>query len=97
MKKYCIIIHSLKYEPDPDKFLQVTPEQLARMRNRKKLNPYRNDYIKRYTPKKFEELQDQEIRRQFREEYDKKIMAKYNVGKDYEQDRWFMEQVRPTL
>jgi hypothetical protein len=47
----------------------------------------------RCSESKYNEIKNQEWRKQ----YDKEIMKKYNVGEDYRQNRYFMEQVRPTL
>ena len=32
-----------------------------------------------------------------KEEYSRAIQRKYNVGENWEQNRWFVEQVRPTI
>lgn len=49
--------------------------------------------IERISRAKYEQIQYEEFSR----EYDSRIMKKYNVGKNYKSNRWFMEQVRPTL
>lgn len=49
--------------------------------------------IERITESRYDALMREERRR----EYDKAIQKKYKVGPDWRQNRWFIEQVRPTL
>jgi len=58
---------------------------------------YSNFYYERVTEKKAKEIQKQNNRNFLQTKYDNAIMGKYNIGIDYKENRWFMEQVRPTI
>lgn len=93
-----VAIHSLRYNDDSYTILEVSRERLAQMREETKQGiDWHNSYIERITHTKANKL----LQRQRREEairlYDKAIMQKYNVGANYRQNRWLMEQVRPTI
>lgn len=85
---------SLHYESRPTVFYTGTREQYGLM----KQECYKTDwYIKRVTYSRWSvdwSKQDFEL---FRQQYSKLIQEKYKVGPDWQQNRWFMEQVRPTL
>lgn len=89
-----ILISSLRYEPEPDRVQCLTREQFYSLREKKR---ERYTYIKRITQKRFI-LEGARIEREaFSKEYDGRIMKKYSVGANYQSNRWFMEQIRPTL
>lgn len=93
-----IAIISLRYNDDKVIVKTLSREQFARMKQeRKEGKRYVNDWLKRVTLKEGLQLIEQENRRQFKAEYDKAIMEKYNVPANYRDNRWFMEQVRPTI
>jgi hypothetical protein len=88
-----IAIHSLKYEPFPSQFDIVTREQYWRMKKSKMYDKF----VQRYGPNRWRKERDQSYRELLRTQYSKRIQEKYNVGPDWMQNRWFVEQVRPTL
>lgn len=93
-----IAVHCLRYGSDNVQVMEVTREELSRMRSdRKKGIAWHNEYIQRITVSKAIEIMEQEGRKETRKAYDKAIMSKYNVSENYRQNRWFMEQVRPTI
>lgn len=92
----CVLFTSLRYEPVPDKIEVMTREKLSRIRYEKKNGQYCDWLIQRVTYERFCIERDRIEREKFNAEYDKAIMTKYNVDKNYSQNRWFMEQVRPS-
>lgn len=94
-----IIIHSLKYEADPSQAQTITRAQFERLRKEQKgqYNKRANTLTVRLSPRKWLEKAREIDREANRTAYDKAIMKKYNVGSDYRQNRYFMEQVRPTI
>lgn len=93
----CILFSSLRYEAVSDRVEIMTREQLSRIRYEQKTGNYPDWLIERITDDRFIKERERIEHEQFSREYDKAIMKKYNVGKDYANNRWFMEQVRPTL
>ena len=82
-----ILIHSLRYEPTPSQAQQITRSQFYRMKEEQRRNKYRDIFIERVSyPKWVNECRSIEH-----------IMKKYNVGRDYRQNRYFMEEIRPTI
>jgi hypothetical protein len=49
--------------------------------------------IERCSPKRYNEVRGAE----FSQQYNRAIQEKYNVGPNYKNNRWFMEQVRPSI
>jgi hypothetical protein len=47
--------------------------------------------------KEAESIKYQNGRIEAKEFWRKRIQEKYNVGPNFEDNRWFMEQVRPTI
>jgi len=94
-----IMVHSLKYEPAPSQPQIITRAQWYRLRTEKARKEQRrsDQFIQRYSPKKWQHEARQIEREESRKAYDKAIMKKYNVGPDYRQSRYFMEEIRPTL
>lgn len=89
---------SLRYNDDSIFLMEITRKQFCRMIKEQKENKrYYNDYIKRISAKKYNELSRQISRNEAYKQYDKAIQKKYNVGENWQQNRWFVEQVRPTL
>jgi hypothetical protein len=89
----------LNYNSDPD---------LPLIMSKKKWNiiPYSKDgsgrtdgrYLyRRITEKQFDNAVHSYNRQISRDAYSKVIQKKYNVGPEWEQNRWFVEQVRPGL
>ena len=96
--KIYIAIYSLRYNDNSVTIREVTRERYCRMKADKKAKKaYHNEYFKRVTHTEANRIIEQNEREQFRKDYDKAIMQKYNVGADYRNNRYFMEQVRPTL
>lgn len=92
-----ILIHSLKYEAEPTQAQIINRAEYWRKKAEQKATRHRDYFIERVGPNKFS-LEVSAIRREAsRKKYDKAIMQKYNVGKNYRENRWFMEQVRPCL
>jgi hypothetical protein len=92
-----ILIHSLKYEADPTQCQVIERSQFFRMKEAEKRNKYRDSFIERVSPSKFSRESRTVEREESRKQYDQAIMKKYNVGSDYKQNRWFIEQLRPTV
>ncbi len=88
---------SLHYEPKQTIIHEWSRERYARELNERKKTKYNNWYFKRVTLKQANIIEGKTERKRLRKQYDIAIMEKYNVGEDYRQNRWFMEQVRPTL
>jgi hypothetical protein len=88
-----ILIHSLKYEAGLSQAQIVSRENFARLRS----NPQRDELIERVSAAKFIRESRAIEREKSRLWYDKQIQKKYNVGPDWRNNRWFMEQVRPTI
>lgn len=89
---------SLKYNDDSITLMEVSRKQFCRMIKEQKENKrYQDDYIKRISAKRYNELSRQISRNEAYKQYDKAIQKKYNVGENWQQNRWFAEQVRPTL
>ena len=93
-----VLISSLRYEPEPDQVKIIKRETLSRMMYEKKARKDNHDLlIQRITFDRYLKESNRIEREDFRKQYDKAIMQKYNVGSDYRNNRYFMEQVRPTL
>lgn len=89
---------SLHYESRPDVLTLCTREEFANiLADRKAHKCDMNYYYKRVSWSKGVEIAEQTARNEARKEYDKKIMDKYKVGPNYRENRWFIEQVRPTI
>ena len=95
-KKILVAQISLHYESRPTILHEWTRERYARELLRQKYE-FTDWYFKRVSESKAAEIQEQTDREQYRKNYDAAIMKKYNVGSDYKENRWFMEQVRPSL
>lgn len=89
-----IIIYSLKYEAETTKFQRMDRKQFYNLRRQKR---NQNELIQRASLTRWKEEARQTEREEDQKWYDKAIQKKYNVGSDYKNNRWFMEQVRPTL
>jgi hypothetical protein len=89
----------LNYNSDPDLPLLMSKKKWNRI-------PYSKDgsgrtdgrYLyKRITEKQWDNAVYSYNRQNSKDAYSKAIQKKYNVGPDWEQNRWFVEQVRPKL
>lgn len=87
---------SLHYETRGTILHEWTRERYSRELLQRKKKPS-DWYFKRVSPSMAEQIESETFRTVCRRNYDKAIMSKYKVGKDYENNRWFMEQVRPTI
>lgn len=93
-----IAVYSLRYNDDAVVIKEVTRERYCRMKADKKTGKaYHNEYFKRVTHTEANRIIEENELKEFRKNYDKAIMKKYNVGANYRNSRYFMEQVRPTL
>jgi hypothetical protein len=93
-----IAIYSLRYEDNSVSIKTVSRTEYQRMKDDKKTGrEWNNDYFERVTHTKANKILEDNTRQQILGEYDKAIMSKYNVGSNYKENRWFMEQVRPTI
>lgn len=92
-----ILIHSLRYEKLPSQAQHVTRSQFYRMKEEQRRTKYKDSFIERVSYSKWITESNSIEREAIRQAYDKAIMKKYNVGPDYRQNRYFMEEVRPTL
>lgn len=93
-----IAVHSLKYGDNSVSIKEVTREQYTQMKAAKKSKKdYQNVYFERVTHVKANKINQDNHRAETKKQYDQAIMKKYNVGQDYKNNRWFMEQVRPTI
>lgn len=92
-----VLVHSLKHEPAPSQAQILTRAEYWRKKAEQRATRYRDYFIERVGPNKFSEEVSAIRREASRKTYDKAIMQKYNVGKNYRENRWFMEQVRPCL
>jgi hypothetical protein len=83
-----IIVSDLNYDGEPDRAVIISRQAFYRLKR------WNGRHLKtRCSRERYEQVES----RNFREQYHKAIMKKYNVGRDYEQNEYFMEQVRPTL
>lgn len=88
---------SLHYETQPTFiYWELSRESYARMIFKEK-NKHSNWYYKRVSYSKAIEITEIEGREIAKKEYSRQIMEKYNVGPNWKENRWFMEQVRPTI
>ena len=87
---------SLHYETRPTIIHEWTRERYCReiAERRRKKDDW---WIKRVTLAEANRMIKQESKERYRKEYDQAIMNKYNVGPNYKENRWFMEQVRPQI
>jgi ABC-type transporter MlaC component len=88
---------SIHYEQRPTIIHEWSRERYARRLAQEKICQTANWYLKRVTLAKANQILEDEGREAFRKSYDKAIMQKYNVGANYRENRWFMEQVRPNI
>ena len=92
-----IRVVDLNYDAKPDKSIEISEISFSRL-------PYRNgcrvDNLKyaRYIYERITEKQADLINfRLFSIDYNRQIAEKYNMPLDWHNNRWFVEQVRPTL
>lgn len=98
MKTIFIAQISLHYESRPTIIHEWTLERYARELNRKKNGKdHHNWYFKRVTARKALKIESEQYRSDLKKQYSKAIQEKYNVGENWQQNRWFVEQVRPAL
>lgn len=95
--KIFLLRQSLKYEAGPTQCVVVDRTTFYRMRAEEKSNRYRDSFLERVSPVRFAVEQRKAERELFRKCYDSAIMEKYNVGPDWRDNRWFVEQMRPSL
>lgn len=87
---------SLHYESRPTIIHLWTRERYARALWERKQKPG-DWYYRRVTERKADEMREDAAVERLRQQYDRAIQEKYGVGAGWKQDRYFMEQVRPTL
>lgn len=89
---------SLHYEERPTIIHHWTREQYQQaMEERKKDRSLQDWYYKRITQSAADKIQRTQQREAWRKQIDQAVMEKYGVGADWRNNRWFMEQVRPTV
>lgn len=89
---------SLHYESKDTILHEWTRERYSMVLLERKTNIRSSDwYYKRVTPSMAAKIKEDLFRTICRRNYDTAIMEKYNVGANYRENRWFMEQVRPTI
>lgn len=86
---------SLHYEPRPTTIYHWTRERYAKeLSERPKYDDW---YFKRVTAKQADVIMNAQQKEVLKKAYSEAIQKKYNVGSNWEQNRWFVEQVRPTV
>ena len=97
-KKIIIAQISLHYESRPTIIHEWTREKYARELNRKNNGKeYQEWYFKRITARTALKIKSEQYSIYLKNQYSKAIQEKYNVGSEWQQNRWFVEEVRPTL
>ncbi len=98
MKDIIVAKISLHYETRPTTIQVLSRERYARkLEEQKNGKNYHDWYFKRITEKEKDTIIREEAREAWNKTYKKLIEEKYSVGKGWEQNRWFVEQVRPTI
>ena len=97
MKKVFIVRHSLKYDGNDIYIYHVTRERYADMQNERKHDRYSDYYFERVTARKAVKMRKEFRREQYEKEYNTAIAKKYGVSENWKNNRWFVEQVRPSL
>ena len=92
-EKIFVAEYCLRYETRPT----IIHEWTRARYDRAKREVRHNSYLVRVSLERANEILRAEDKEYSRKAYDKAIMNKYNVGANYRQNRWFMEQVRPTI
>lgn len=89
---------SLHYEERPTIIHTWTRERYQQaIEERKKDASMRDWYYKRITESKADKIRQTQQREARRKQIDQAVMEKYGVGADWRNNRWFVEQVRPTV
>lgn len=89
---------SLKYNDDSIFLIEISREMYAKILEEKKnKRDYMGYYFKRISASEYNKISRQIYRDNAKKEYNKAIQAKYNVGENWQKNRWFVEQVRPCL
>lgn len=89
---------SLKYNDDSIFLIEISREMYAKILEEKKnKRDYMDYYFKRISASEYNKISRKIYRDNAKKEYNKAIQAKYNVGENWQQNRWFVEQVRPCL
>jgi hypothetical protein len=86
---------SLHYEERPTIIHNWTREQYAAEIAQR--DQYPNWYFRRVTYAAASQIIEENRRNAIKSAYSKAIQEKYNVSANWEQNRWFVEQVRPTI
>lgn len=98
MDKILVAQISLHYEQRPTIIHEWTRERYQCAIDERKHDRSMQDwYYKRVTESAANKILEAQAWDNARENYSKAIQKKYNVGPNWENNRWFMEQVRPTL
>lgn len=93
-----IAIISLHYEERPTQIVAWNRCRFAKeLLNRKYNLDWHNYYFKRVTHSASVKIQEETERNEFNKRYDLAIQEKYGVPAGFKHNRWFMEQVRPSL
>jgi hypothetical protein len=90
--KILVICSNLTYK-GKDNIRIVTRSEWFVLAEQNRTNKYKKFLFERCGSKKFQSKQ----REIYKYEYSLAIQKKYNVGENWEENRWFVEQVRPTI
>lgn len=89
---------SLHYQERPTIVHNWTRERYQQaIQERKQDRSLQNWYYKRITQSAADKIEQTQQREGRRKQIDQAVMEKYGVGADFRNNRWFMEQVRPTV
>lgn len=87
-----ILISDLNYNSDIDQVREITRRQFYRIKR------FDGRYLRqRISLTRYKQLAGEIERQEAKEYYSKAIQKKYNVGPNWAQNRYFVEQVRPTI
>jgi len=96
MDKIFVAQISLHYEERPTVIHYWTRERYSRALLERKAKPS-DWYFKRVTEAAAAKIEESQTRQRLRNAYDKAIQEKYRVGPRWQNNRWFVEQVRPFV
>lgn len=90
--------YSLHYETRPTTFMMIDRQAYSNLQRERKEGKTSTDYYyRRLSYTRFKDEQYIENRAEIKRQYSEAIQKKYKVGKNWESNRYFVEQVRPTI
>lgn len=94
--KIFVAKHILKYNDLRVFILHISIYEYSRLQRQRKEEKHSDYFYERVTEERADQIQQDQEQIRIDNEYNQRIMKKYNVGSSWMMDRYFVEQIRPT-